>query len=345
MALLLKPFFYWPNLNRDCQKFIRECERCQRTDKATPKPNQMVERQVVTQPCQDLAIDIVDPFPVAVGGFKYFLTCIDNATRWPEAIPIRSTTAKVIISALTSIFVRCGFPIKITMDNGSQFVGRCFTKWLRDKGIQQVRSTPYHPQGNGVIERFHRTLNAIVSKTAECKGNWVKVIPMALYFIRCTPSATTGVSPFLATHGWEPQTPLQVLYQSWVDAELGPKDLSEWIDLNADRLEQARDVATSTKLAASNNRAKLWNEKARERVFKVGDKVLIRKPGLDTKLRESWEGPGVVVAVNSPVSYKVQNNKRTMGTFNIQQLKEFIQPKRIKSHLYIRAGLKAGRDN
>ena len=174
MALLLKPFFYWPNLNRDCQKFIRECERCKRTDKATPKPNPMVERQVVTQPCQDLAIDIVGPFLVAVGGFKYLLTCIDDATRWPEAIPIRSTTAKVIISAMTSIFVRCGFPIKITTDNGSQFVGKCFTKWLRDKGIQQVRSTPYHPQGNGVIERFHRTLNAIVSKTAECKGNWAK---------------------------------------------------------------------------------------------------------------------------------------------------------------------------
>ena len=100
--------------------------------------------------------------------------------------------------------------------------------------------------------------------------------------------------------------------------------------MNADRLEQARDVATSTKLAASHNRAKLWNEKASERVFKVGDKVLIRKPGLDTKLRESWERPGVVVAVNSPVSYKVQTDKRTMGTVNIQQLKEFIQPKRIR---------------
>ena len=65
----------------------------------------------------------------------------------------------------------------------------------------------------------------------------------------------------------------------------------------------------------------MWNARARERVFKVGDKVWIRKHGLDTKLRESWEGPGVILKVNSPVSYRVQTDKRTMGTVNIQQLK------------------------
>ena len=330
MALLLKPYFYWPSMNKDCQRYIKACEICQRTDKAKPKHNPMVERQVVTQPWQDLAIDIVGPFPAAVGGFKYLLTCIDNATRWPEAIPVRSTTAKKIIAALTSIFVRCGFPVRITTDNGTQFVGKIFTKWLREKGIKHVKTTPYHPQGNGVIERLHRTLTAMVTKTAELKGNWAKVVPMALYFIRCTPSAATGISPFLATHGWEPQTPLQVLYQSWVDSELGPIDLSEWVDINSDRLEQARDVATSSKVEASHNRARVWNRKARERKFRVGDKVLIRKPGLDTKLRESWEGPGTVLAVNSPLSYKIQTDKRVMGTVNIQQLKEFIEAKAVK---------------
>ena len=198
-----------------------------------PANRQGNAQTVVTQPCQDLAIDIVGPFPTAVGGFKYLLTCIDNATRWPEAIPVRSTTAKVIISALTDIFVRCGFPVKITSDNGSQFVGKVFTKWLRDKGIQHVKTTPYHPQGNRVIERFHRTLTAIITKTTEMKGNWAKVVPMPLYFVRCTPSATTGISCFMATHGWEPQTPLQVLYQSWIDSELGPIDLSEWAEVNA----------------------------------------------------------------------------------------------------------------
>ena len=199
-----------------------------------PKPSTMTERVIVTQPFQDIAIDIVGPFPTAVGGFRFLLTCIDNATRWPEAVPLRTTTARVVISSLTEIFSRCGFPSRLTSDNGSQFTGKVFTKWLRDKGIQHSRTTPYHQQANGVIERLHLTLTAIVSKTAEAKGNWAKVVTMALYFLRCTPSASTGVSPFLVTHGWEPVTPSQVLYQSWVQFDLGGIDLSEWVLENTD---------------------------------------------------------------------------------------------------------------
>ena len=330
MMLLLRPHFYWPNMSHDCQKHVRACERCQKIDKATPKPNSMTEREIVTQPFQDIAIDIVGPFPTAVGGFRYLLTCIDNATRWPEAVPLRSTTARVVISSLTNIFVRCGFPSRLTSDNGSQFTGKTFANWLKAKGIQHTRITPYHPQGNVVIERFHRTLNAIVTKTTEAKGNWAKVVPMVLYFLRCTPSVTTGISPFLATHGWEPATPLQELYQSWVQSDLGGIDLAEWVQVNSERLECARDRATNTKLEVSAKREETWNRKAKDRSFEVGDLVLIRKPGLNLKLRESWEGPGKVLAKNSPLSYKVETDKCVFQTVHIQQLKLFEQPKSVR---------------
>jgi len=224
MLLLLRPHFYWPSMSKDCQAYVRVCEKCQKVNKATPKPNIMTRRVVVTQPFQDVAIDIVGPFPTAVGGFRFLLIIIDDASRWPEAIPLRSATAKVVISNLTSIFTRCGFPSRLTFDNGSQFVGKVFTQKLRDKGIAHSKVTPYHPQGNGVVERFHRTLTAIITKTAEAKGNWTKVVPMMLFFLRCTPSSSTGLSPFLITHGWEPTTPLQVLYQSWVHTDLGEID-------------------------------------------------------------------------------------------------------------------------
>ena len=209
-------------------------------------------------------------------------------------------------------------------------MGKVFTKWLRDKGIQHSKATPYHPQGNGVVERLHRTLTAVIAKTAEAKGNWARVLPMALYFLRCTPSASTEVSPFLLTHGWEPRTPLQVLYQSWVQSDLGGVDLSEWIVENTDRLECARDIATSNQVESSAKKAAKWNLKAVEREFQVGDLVWIRKPGLDLKLRESWDGPGRVIGINSPLSYKIEMDKRVITTVHIQQLKEFNQNKAIK---------------
>ena len=187
MILLLRPHFYWPCMAKDCVAFVRGCAQCLVVDKSNPKTARMTERPIVTQPFSDMAIDIVGPFPTARGGYRFMLTCIDSASRWPEELPIRTTTSRVVITCLKSIFTRWGFPEKLTSDNGSQFISQTFKRWLRDKGIAHSRSTPYHPQGNGVVERLHRALNAVIAKTIESKGNWAEVLPMALFFIRRTP--------------------------------------------------------------------------------------------------------------------------------------------------------------
>ena len=77
---LIKPYFYWPNMTQDCLKHVRSCDICQWTDKSTPKRNMMQEREITTTPFESVAIDLVGPFPTAVGGFRFLLTCIDNAT-------------------------------------------------------------------------------------------------------------------------------------------------------------------------------------------------------------------------------------------------------------------------
>ena len=92
-------------------------------------------------PFERVAIDLVGPFPTATGGFKFLLTCIDLATRWPEAIPIKTATARIIITQLTNVFSRCGFPTAIISDNGTQFTGKVFQKWLKQKGIKHIKAS------------------------------------------------------------------------------------------------------------------------------------------------------------------------------------------------------------
>ena len=87
-------------------------------------------------------IDLVGPFPTAVGGYKYLLTMVDLATRWPEAIPLKTTTARVITTSLMSIFTRCSFPARLTSDNGPQFKGNFLKKWFNKHGIQHVEAAP-----------------------------------------------------------------------------------------------------------------------------------------------------------------------------------------------------------
>ena len=90
MVALLRPHFYWPYMGRDCVQYVKACHKCQQMDKCMPRPPPMTERPVVTRPFSDVAVDVVGPFPTAWGGYCFMLTCIDSASRWPEAFPVRT---------------------------------------------------------------------------------------------------------------------------------------------------------------------------------------------------------------------------------------------------------------
>ena len=265
---------------------------------------------------ETVAVDLVGPFPTAVGGFRFMLTYIDMAMRWPEAIPIKTTTTRVLINQLT-IFSRCGFPTSLISDNGSQFTSTIFTKWLRDKGIKYVKPSPYHPQGNGVVERLHRTLNSMVLKLVEKKDNWAAVTPMALYFIRSTPCNATCLSPFMARQGWEPATLVQVLYKAWAQTDLGEVDLQEWVSENAERVETEREKALAHNIQVVDKRKKTWDGKASNREFQIGEEVIVRKPGMNLKLAETWEGPFNITKKNSHFSYAIGTGDRKIPSVHI----------------------------
>jgi len=323
MIALLKPYFYWPKMSRDCVEFIKRCPTCQKFDKNSPPRNRMQMREIVSTPFERVAVNLVGPFPTATGGFRFLLTVIDLATRWPEAIPLRTTTSKVVERELAQVFARCGFPATVATDNGPQFVSKGFTKWWCSKGIEHVRSSPYHPKGNGVVEILHRTLNQMVAKTTGTKGNWAAVIPMALFFIRASPSEATGISPFLARQGWEPNTPVELLYKSWVQEDLGGVDLDEWVLINNERVEEQRERTEARLRETASKRKHVWDKKAKERVFNVNDRVWMRKLGSNLKLDSSWEGPYTIKKRNSLLSYAVDTGRRTIPSVHIQLLKEY----------------------
>ena len=163
----------------------------------------------------------------------------------------------------------------------------------------------------------------MIAKTIESKGNWAAVTTMAPYFIRCAPSASTGLSPFMAKQGWEPATPIQLLYKAWGQTDLGNVDLTKWVAENAERIECAREQAVLSKRVVADKRKTKWDRTARQREFKVGEEVLIRKLSINLKLSDSWEGPFVVYKKNSPLSYSVDIGDRKLGSVHVQLLKRY----------------------
>jgi len=140
------------------------------------------------------------------------------------------------------------------------------------------------------------------------KGNWAAVVPMALYFIRASPCAATGISPFLARQGWEPQTPVQLLYMAWARQDLGEIDLEEWVIRNSERVENERERTGEQLRKTAELRKKEWDRKARERMFEEGDRVWMRKPGM-------WKR-------NSMLSYAIDVGDRVIPSVHTQLLKK-----------------------
>ena len=175
----------------------------------------MVEREVITIPSERVSIDLVGPLPKARGGCQYILMCMDVATRWPEAVALSKTTASVIVRHLTEMFSRNGFLGVVVSDNGPQFLSKTFKTFCAKNGIQHVTTSVYCPESNGVLERFHGTLKQMVVKSVQAKDSWFEMLPMCLFFLRLTPNAASGYSPFMLALGWEPNTPSQLLYYAW----------------------------------------------------------------------------------------------------------------------------------
>ncbi|CAF4832886.1 unnamed protein product [Pieris macdunnoughi] len=98
-------------------------------------------------------MDIVGPL-IYCEGFRYIVTMVDRKTGWPEAYPVKDISAETVTEIMYSGWIsRFGCPLHITTDQGSTFLSQLFTHLTRRMGINKFRTTAYHPQTNGLVER------------------------------------------------------------------------------------------------------------------------------------------------------------------------------------------------
>ena len=145
-------------------------------------------------------LDLVGPLPSSQG-FSYLLTMIDRTSRWPEAVPLSSITSESCTRAFISTWVsRFGVSALLTSDRGTQFTSSVWSEVFSILGILRIKTTSFHPQSNGMIERFHRCLKS--SLRARSAGSaWVAYLPLVLLGLRSSPKNDSGFSPAEAIYG------------------------------------------------------------------------------------------------------------------------------------------------
>lgn len=182
-AKLVQQRFVWPNINKDCIEFVRRCIPCQRAKINRHNKTAVPKIGVPDQRFHHINVDIIGPMPTS-REFRYCLTIIDRFTRWPEVIPMTDITANTVARHLISGWIsRFGVPSKITTDLGRQFESSLFRELTAILGITHLKTTPYHPQSNGIIERFHRTLKASIM-CHQSSSDWCDILPVVLLGLR-----------------------------------------------------------------------------------------------------------------------------------------------------------------
>ncbi len=156
-------------------------------------------------------IDLVGPLPASREGFTHLFTVVDRSTRWAEAIPLRSTSAACCAEALIGGWVaRFGVPEQISSDRGRQFCSSVWDALTRQLGVKMRSTTPYHPQSNGVVERFHHRLkDALRARSANT--DWFQHLPWVLLGLRAAPREDSGISAAELVYGCPLSLPGQFL--------------------------------------------------------------------------------------------------------------------------------------
>ena len=191
----------------------KKCEACQRRNIPVPVPQAPLGTIKSEYPFQRLSSDIMGPLPATSCGNKYILVVTDLFSKWVEAFPLAVTDSITLARILTDeVICQYGVPESLHSDHGANFVSEVMQSLCAQLGIKRTQTSAYHPEGNGQVERFNRTLEAMLSKVVEeHQKDWDCHLQKVLFAFRTAVHESTGYTPLFVMSGRSPNLPIDVL--------------------------------------------------------------------------------------------------------------------------------------
>ncbi|GJT31876.1 reverse transcriptase domain-containing protein [Tanacetum coccineum] len=290
----------------------RCCDICQRQGKITARVMRCHKNS--NQVCKffDIwGIDFMGPFPSSRGN-KYILVAVDYLSKWVEAKALPTNDARVVCKFLKTLFSRFGAPRAIISDRETHFCNDQFTKVMLKYGVTPSSLHALSPQTSGQVEVSNRGLKRILERTVgENRASWSDKLDDALWAFRTAYKTPIGCTPYKLVYGKACHLPIELEHKAYWALKHTNFDVQTAGDhrkVQLNELNELRDQAYENSLIYKEKTKRIHDAKIKNRVFNVGDRVLLFNSRLKIfsgKLKSRWSGPFLYpnVFLMAPSSY------------------------------------------
>ncbi|XP_059177648.1 uncharacterized protein K02A2.6-like [Physella acuta] len=318
--------FSWPGADKDIKMHCKTCDVCQRARyPGRAGKAELGRMDIITTPFTKVAVDIVGPMQMTNRKNRFILTLVDTATRWPEAVALKEISSETVIEALSTIFTRIGFPEEILSDNGPQFNSELYTQVNKFFGIKGIKTTPYHPNSNGMVERFNGSLKHMLRKLAANEpDDWDRFLGAALFAYREAPNESTRFSPYEIVFGRKMRGPMSILKHLFTDegTNQDTRTVYEYLVDLRHRLKTTMELAHANDMVFKRKTKLKYDKTATPKHISVGDYVLVLRPKRINKLSLFWDGPYQVTKRSTKFNVTIQKGRK-LKTYHINRVVKY----------------------
>ena len=249
-----------------------------------------------------MGVDILK-LPLTYDGNQYVLVFVDYLTKWVEAFPLKDQKAETVARVMVEeVICRHGAPERLLSDRGSNFLSGLITEVCRLLQMKKVNTSGYHPQTDGLVERFHRTLISMLSRYVEKHArDWDRYLPYMLYAYRVAAQESTRESPFFLLYGRDARQPIEEALDCPTSAYV--VDIDDYKTELVQGLTSAWMTAAECIKSAQVRQKTAYDRGAKTMNYRVGDRVMVHMPHVSTgktaKLARPYFGPYRVLSLTS----------------------------------------------
>ncbi len=307
----VKDRFFWTNMNRDVELYVKGCNACNNRKAGSSQSNAPLQAMPVHEPWTCVCTDIIGPLTPSATGKRYIIVFTDTFSRYQEAVALKSAESESVARVFVELIcMRHGSPQILQSDQGSNYLSKLSRAVYELMNTHKSTSTAYHPQTQGVTERFNRTLVDMIAcylNSAVDLTDWDCLLPYLTFAYNTSYNSTIQETPFYVLYGRQPRMPVDQLSEYTGDLFVSVQDYCT---------EVVRRQTVARKLIHNlqgevHQKYKRNNELIENPLhFEPGDWVRLWQPqlvdGVSNKLISKWRGPFRIAYKSGPVNYVLE---------------------------------------